>query len=261
MVSPQSNFPPARGGFLFKALLVLVLLSVACAIAWVVLLPSLVASTIHSKTGFTVKIERLSVNPFTANAQVTGLVLQNPSGWPEADFIEVRQFKADLRLWSLISGPLVANDVVADIAHITLVKNRDGVLNTSAFTNGFSGTGSGSGQAGAPAQNGGKRQGFLIHRLSLKFDQLVYADYSRQPPQVRKYNINLNRQMTEVDSVTKIISPLTGSALGVLAGAFGGMSQKDADTLADAVDTLQTAGKKAGESLKNMFRSLDNKKP
>jgi hypothetical protein len=54
---------------------------------------------------------------------------------------------------------------------------------------------------------------------------------------------------------------LTGSALGVMAGAFGGMNPKDAGALSDAIDALQVAGKKAGESLKNLFRSLDNKKP
>jgi hypothetical protein len=264
---PEPRFPsaPTRGGILLKALLAFAVLSVATAIAWIVLLPSLVASTIHSKTGFTVKIDRLSVNPFTANLQLTGLVLQNPEGWPEPGFIAVRKFKADVRLWSLVSGPFVANEVVADIAQVTVVKNQQGLLNTSAFSRGFSGGGSrGSGtpnRAGPPAQSNEKNRGFLIHRLDLKFDKLVYADYSRGSPVVKTYAINLDRELTEVDSMAKIISPLTGSALGVVAGAFGGMSAKDAGALSDAIDALQVAGKKAGESLKNLFRSLDNKKP
>lgn len=263
MAVSQSIFHPARGGFFFRALFFLSVLLVAGAIAWVALLPGLVASSIHSKTGFKVKIDQLSANPFTGTARVSGLVLQNPDGWPEADFIEVRQFRADVRLWSLVSGRLVANEVVADIAQVTLVINQQGRLNTLAFANGFSGGGgpSGGGTGGAPAPGGGKSQGFLIHRLTLKFDKLVYADYSRAKPVVRTYDLNLDREMTEVDSVAKIISPLTGPALGVMAGAFGGMTPKDTDALANAVDTLQSAGKKAGESLKNLFRSLDNKKP
>ena len=172
-----------------------------------------------------------------------------------------RQFKADVKLFPLLAGRFEANEVVADIAHVALVRNQQGVLNTAAFSKGFGGGGNAGGGSSAPAPAGGKNKGFLIHHLVLKFDQLVYADYSGRSPVVKKYDVNLNREMTEVDSVAKLLSPLTGSALGFAATAFGGMNPKDADALTGALDTLQGAGKKAGESLKNLFHSLDNKKP
>jgi len=257
----RSNSRPDRGGVLLKVLLVLGVLFAAAAVAWVVLLPSLVASTIHSKTGFRVKIDRLSVNPLTADALVSGFVLQNPEDWPEANFIEVRRFKADVKLFPLLGGRFEANEVVADIAYVTVVRNQQGVLNTSAFSNGFGGGAPAKGGANAPASPAGKSKGFLIHHLTLKLDQLVFADYSGRSPVIKKYDVNLNREMTEVDSVAKLLSPLTGSALSLVANAFSGLSPKDADLLSGALDTLQGAGKKTGETLKNLFHSLDNKKP
>ena len=62
-----------------KALLFLGLLGGLGAILWVVLLPTAVAVLVRERTGFAVKVDRLSVNPFTGNVSVHGLVLKNPA--------------------------------------------------------------------------------------------------------------------------------------------------------------------------------------
>jgi len=260
-VAPPSAFARRRGGILFKLLLALAGLAVVAVIAWVALLPGIVVSTVHSKTGFGVKVDQLGVNPFTGSVKLKGLVVQNPDGWPEAGFIDLREFSADVHLWPLMGGRFVADEVTLDLAQLTVVTNRDGVLNTTAFSRGFSGPQTGTPAGGSSPASGGGGRGFLIHKLRLKFGKLVYADYSRSRPVVKAYNVQLDRELTEVDSVAKIASPLTGNALGALAAALGGASPRDASTLNDAVDFLQSAGKKTGESLKNLFRSLDNKKP
>lgn len=247
-----------RGGLLFKLLLVLGGLFVLAAAAWVVLLPSLAASTIRAKTGFAVKIDRLAVNPFTANVQISGLVLNNPAGWPEAGFVDLRQFKADAELLSLLSNRFVADEVIVDVAQVTLVRNKDGVLNTDAFKQGLVGPA----EPGKEQPKGtGKKQEFLIRHLVLKFDKLVYADYSGRKPSVKDYNLNLSRDLTDVDSVTKIISPFTGAALGVVTNALGGLFQNSPDVLKELTGGLQDAGKKTGETLKSLFQSLEKKKP
>ncbi|HVU16053.1 MAG TPA: hypothetical protein VHD32_03975 [Candidatus Didemnitutus sp.] len=252
-----------RGGALFKLFVFLVILVALAGAAWVVMLPSLIVSTIHSKTGFVVKIEHLSANPIFGTAHVTGLVLQNPDGWPETGFVEVREFKADVRILPLLGGKFVANDVVADIAQVTLVRNQKGILNSTAFASGFSSPPAA--PQNAPASSSppaaSKSPEFMIHHLLLKFDNLAYADYSGARPVTRKYAINLRSEMTEVDSVAKLLAPLSGSALAVMANAFGGLSPKQADLLNSAVNLLQGSGQKAQDSLKNLFQSLDKKKP
>src|SRR5690606_13364533 len=104
------------------------------ALIWVAFLPQIVAATIRSKTGFAVTVDRLSVNPSTAKVHLGGFLLQNPSGWPEAaPFVELREFRADADLFPLLRGRLQADEVVVDVAQITLVRNKDGVLNAIAF--------------------------------------------------------------------------------------------------------------------------------
>ncbi len=244
---------------MFKLLLGLGVLFLLGVVVWVTLLPSLVASRIHDKTGFAVSVDRLSVNPFTAKVAVTGLVVKNPPGWPVEDFVDLREFRAEAEPLSLLSSRFVADEVVVDLPQITLVRNQQGVLNATVFQDGFTG-GKAAGQPGQPGQGGSKRE-FLIRHLVLKVGKLVYADHSGRRPVVKEYNLDLNRDMRDVDSVTKIISPLTGSALGLVSGAFGGMTKSDPDLLKEVTNALQDAGRKTGEKLKGLLDSLDKKRP
>ena len=243
-------------GILTKLLFLIGLLFVVGAVAWVMWLPGLVVSQIHSKTGFAVKIDDLSVNPFTAKVAIKGLILKNPDGWPAQDFIELREFKADADFWSLFSSRLVANDVVVDIARCTMVKNQQGVLNATAFSTALSG----GGQSG-PAKPKGEKKEFLIKRLVLRFDTLVYADYTPAKPAIKEYHLNFNRELRDVDSMAKIVNPIANASIGMLADALSGVANGRTDLLKDAANAIQAAGKKSGEKLKSLLDSLDKKKP
>jgi hypothetical protein len=254
-----------RGGLLLKLLLLLAVLGALCAITWVVVLPSLVVSTLKAKTGFSVRMDELSVNPFTATVHVGGLVVRNPDGWPEPGFVELRRFEADGRVLSLFTDRLEADRVVLDVAQVTLVRNHDGTLNAAVFKDGLAGA---AGTGGAGSSPGGGRRGFFIKHLVLKFDRLVYADYSGRQPAVKSYEVALKRDLTDVDSLTKIISPFTGTALGLVSGTLGNLFHGRDDLLKsapaavkDTVGTLQDAGRRTGEGLKNLIQSLEKKKP
>ena len=245
-----------KGGIFSKLLLFLVIVSILGAIAWVVFLPRLVVSQIQSKTGFKVTVDHLSVNPLTANVAIKGMILKNPEGWPEENFVDLREFKADAKLGSLFSDRLLADEVVIDVAKCTVVKNKDGQFNAKVFSAGFGGTGS----SGEPKKQGKKRE-FLIKHLVLKFDTLVYADYTGAKPTSKKYDLNLNRDLQDVDSVAKIVNPITTASIGVLTDAIAEALNGKTDLLKDASSAIQGVGKKTGEKLKGLLDSLEKKKP
>lgn len=256
----NSRLSSTRGGLLAKLLVGLVALFLVLAIVWVAFLPGIAASVIHSKTGFAVQIDSLSVNPFTAKVHLKGFVLKNPDGWPEAaPFVQLREFRADADLFPLLGGRLQADEVTVDVAQVTLVKNKDGVLNAVAFKEGLAGKE----QPGAaqPTKPAGEQPPFFIKHLHLKFDKLVYADHSGRTPAVREYNVAINRDLENVDSVVKIVSPFSGAALAVVGDAVGGMFKGAGQILQGAGGILKDGGQKAGETLKGLLQSLEKKKP
>lgn len=264
MKTADSPLASRHGGLIFKLLLAVALLGAVLAIAWVVLLPSLVVSTVRAKTGFNLKVDEMSVNPLGATVHVSGLALRNPDGWPEPAFVDLRRFDADCSLFSLFTDRIEADRVLLDVAQVTLVRNRDGSLNASVFKDGLAGAPAGGGEGPSPS----RRQGFFIKHLVLKFDRLVYADFSGRQPVVKTYDVSLRRDLTDVDSLTKVISPFTGAALGLVSGTLGHLFQGRDDLLQsapaavkDAVGTLQDAGRKTGEGLKSLIQSLEKKKP
>jgi hypothetical protein len=239
-----------------KLLLLLGVLALLVSILWVVLLPTLVVSTIRSRTGFVVQVDRISVNPFTADVAIRGLVMKNPEGWPMAGFVELREFRADANLLSLLGNRFIANEIVVDVAQLTLVVNQQGAMNAVAFKEGLAGRETTDAAKPTPRA----RQEFLIRHLGLRFDKLVYADYSGRRPNIKEYNLSLNRDMRDVDSVTKIISPFTGNVLGLVTNTLGGMFKGNPDLLKELASPLQDAGKTTGEKLKGLLDSLDKRR-
>ena len=254
-----------RGGLPVKLLLIFVALFVLVALAWGLLLPRIVTSTIRSKTGFAVQLDRLSVNPFTAKVHLRGLVLKNPEGWPEESFVSLREFRADADLFPLLGGRLIADEVVVDVERVTLVKDKDGRLNAVAFKEALAGEPATPPPAGEPKPPAPE---FLVRRMVVKFDRLVYADHSGRRPAVKEYNLAIDRELRDVDSVVDLVSPFSGAALVVVSDALGGMFKGSKQILQDAAGMLQDAGgvlkdggKKAGETLKGLFQQLEKKKP
>lgn len=244
-----------HGGAVIRILVVLGILFVLGAILWVLLLPRITASMVHHRTGFVVKVDSMALNPFSANVAIKGLVLTNPAGWPSADFVDLREFRADANLFSLFGSRLLVREIVVDVAQVQLVRNREGTLNALAFQEGLAGKE----ETGTQAKGGTKRE-FMVKHMVLKFDKLVYADYSGRTPVTKTYNLNLNRDMRDVDSVKKIFSPFAGSALGLVSESLGGVFKADPNLIRDATGVLQEAGKKTGEKLKGLFDSLDKQK-
>ncbi len=245
-----------RGGCATKLSLLLAVMAVLVGSAWWLLLPRLIGYTVRAKTGFELSVEKLSINPFTANVTIKGLVLRNPADWPARDFVELREFRADAKLFSLFGSRIEAGEVVVDVAHVTLVRNAQGQLNAVRFKDGFAGEPA----AKAPAPQGKTEPGspFLIKRLVVRLDRITYIDHAGRRPVTKEYPLAINREVRDVDTVAKLISPLYTANVAVVTEALGGMFKDSVDLLKETTGALKEAGQKAGEAVKGL---LDKLKP
>ncbi|MDD3180220.1 MAG: hypothetical protein PHQ04_07685 [Opitutaceae bacterium] len=254
MTLAASRIYQGRGGILKGLLSLLALMPLLLVLAWVFLLPAMVASAIRSRTGFGIMIDRLSANPLTARVELHGLILRNPDGYPVEDFVEVRQFKAGVELYSLLGDRLVADEVMLDVPKLTLVRNEQNQLNALEFRDGLLGK-----EEPAGRQDTGPEKKFLIRHLMLKFDKLVYADHSGKTPSVREYNLRLDRDLHNVTNPWQIFIPLAGG--GGASYATGDIFKTSRDTLNAVADILRGSGKKTGETLRGVFELLEEKLP
>jgi len=122
----------AKGGLFLGGVFALV------AIAWMVFLPAVVEHELRVVTGFDFRVAVLSANPFTGRVVVRGVAAINPPAYPTPDFVDLRELRADMEMFSWItSGRIVVDDLDLDILKITLVRLHDGTTNAGAFMAAF----------------------------------------------------------------------------------------------------------------------------
>jgi hypothetical protein len=254
-----------RGGAVFKLLIFLAVVFCAAALAWMLLLPTLLITQLRQRTGFEASVQSLAANPFTGTIEIRGLIVTNPPTFPVTDFLELRSFSANARIFSLFSDRPVFTSVVVDAARVTIVKREGAVTNVSALSGNFSNP------EQPPLPPNRARKEFLIERLIVRIEEVVIADHSGRVPDVQTYRLSLNQSYANVTGVKQLFTPSTlqgllpfGSALnGFLPGAVG---QALGEVVHDAARTggkmLKRAGQTTGEKINGYFDALEeSKKP
>jgi len=112
----KSRKVPIRGGVFSKLLIFLITVIAFVALGWMIFLPTILTSELRKRSGFDASVERLAVNPVSGTIELRGLVLANPPTFPEHDFVELREFRANAEVTSLFSDRLIFDRVVINVA-------------------------------------------------------------------------------------------------------------------------------------------------
>jgi hypothetical protein len=103
---------------------------------------------------------------------------------------------------------------------------------------------------------------FLIRHLQLRLDKVVLVDAAGSKPSVKEINVAFNQTYKDVTTPTEIATPIVahivanGNSIGDYAGELG---KKALDAARKTGAYLKETGKKAGESLKDIFQSISDK--
>lgn len=245
-----------RGGIVTKLIVVLAAMALVFAVVWVVFLPSIVAKAITSRTGFGVKIENLSVNPFTARFSTKSFVITNPEGFPLSDFVEIQEVTGDIELFSVFSDKLIVEEAVLDISKVALVKNAAGERNGVLFQERLLGPESGEATAvedksAVKPTSEEKSKEFLIKKLRVRIGKVVVADGLGANNKQREFALNFDQSFENVTSPKDVVKPVlvsllqNGAAIADYAGKLG----------KEALESL----KGTGQTLKGLFQSIGDK--
>ncbi|HEU5079323.1 MAG TPA: hypothetical protein VFT72_08915 [Opitutaceae bacterium] len=209
--------------------------------AWIFFLPMILSSTLTKRTGFEVKVERLSMNPFAASVDLEGLSISNPHTFPRPDYVEVRSFQARAPFKTLFGDRPEFDYVKLDAPHVTFVRNTDGTLNANLFYDRLfpsekpdsdeptpekrKPTASPKSPRSQPAAPRNTR--FLIHHLELRVDKITWDDQYSRNPSTRNFDVHLYQVLEEVTDAKQLLTPAMMRAVAPVATAISGLIPGD----------------------------------
>lgn len=244
-----------RGGCLLRLVILLVVLGAAASLAWMVLLPIAFTRAVRERTGFEAEVASMSGNPFTGRVLVRGLVVSNPSAFPVRDFVQVRSFAADLEWWSLLGERWVIDRLDVEVREVALVKRANGPTNLAAFR---------SGVAGATPTPAAAKSPVMIKRLHVRFESLVLADHTVAPPRVRRYQLGIDQEFSNISHLGQLLVPAVLRNFGDEADASNLVSFLPPDLVAKLGETAKTgetwwkaAERKTGEVFRGLLDKLE----
>jgi len=237
------------------------------ALAWMAFLPTVVEHELRAATGFDIHVAVLSANPFTGRVVVRGLTANNPAGYPRPDFIQLRELRAEVRVFSWIfSDRIVIDSIDLDLGKIELVRRRDGTINAGEFVSMFTRRGSGPVSAAGSAASE-KPVKYLVRSLHLRIGQLVVADYSGATPDEKAYGLNIDQTYANVTDPRDLLVPgvvrslrdfgLRSDVARLLPGGFGSALGAAVAGATHLGTEVKGAGKKAKDYLKGLLDKLE----
>lgn len=249
-----------------KTVLLLCVVFAFAALAWMAFLPSVVERELRAVTGFDVRVDVLSANPFTGRVAARGVAARNPGDYPTPEFVDLRSLSADVNVFSYLLGDrLVIESLDVDLGSVEIVRRRDGHSNAGDFVGAFSRR-EGPEAGGAPAKPGRPFQ-YLVKALHLRLDRLVIADYSGSRPEVKTYDLGIDHRFTNVSDPKQLLVPdvvrslysfgLRRDTEQLLPGGFGRALADAVGAAAHVGTKLKDATQKTGEYFRGLLDKLE----
>ena len=270
---------------MLKLVVFLVIFVAIVIAAWVFFLPPLLTSTLEKRTGFTVKVKSLAIDPFRNRVQFSGLVIANPSSFARPDFVEVRSFRAQAQLDTFFTDRLVIDDGEIDVANVALIRNSEGTINAALFSERLlnarkpkgkpkppedpKATKPGQPKPPAPAPKpvpvdpeGAPEKAFLIKRLVVRFERMIVEDYTGTKPVRREYTLNFAHTYENVINTDQFIVGPFMKGFTVVGSAITGLIPGDmSQTLGEATksgrELFREATKKTGDPFRAFMQTLE----
>ena len=248
-----------------KTVLFLCVLFAFAALAWMAFLPAAVERELRAVTGFDVRIDVLSANPFTGRVSARGVAARNPGTYPTPEFVDLRSLSAEVNVFScLLGGRLVIDTLDVDLGSVEIVRRHDGHSNAGDFAGAFSGAG-GDPSGGRPRQ--GKPFQYLVKALHVRLDRLVIADYTGSRPEVKAYALGIDHRFSNVSDPAQLLVPdvvrslyafgLRRDTEQLLPGAFGTALADAVGAAAHVGTKLKDATQRTGDYFKGLLDKLE----
>jgi uncharacterized protein involved in outer membrane biogenesis len=196
-----------------KKIMLFVVIVIVAVIALVFAFRNVIAKQVAerlvaTRTDYGLRIGSLNVSPFKGALSSKNIEILNPPGFSDKQMLVVPNAQIDVDTGSLFRDQKHFKNVVIDLKEVMLVKNKDGKFNFQPITE----------KKQPPAAKGKeKKVNFRIDRFKLTVGDVVYRDYTipvGQKPFEARFPVNIDEELTNVQSIEDIVKPVAAKVLG-----------------------------------------------
>jgi|GEM_PF-2135495 len=233
---------------------ILIIVAVCLVVAAVVLVLSLdgiartaIESQAGAALGTRVAVTNVHIGVVNGSAEIKGLEIANPAGYPAANLLELGRAKVALRIGSLLGDTVQVKEITleAPVLHLAqqgLKTNLQAVLDNAA--------GAGGESEKKPAAKAGKK--FKIDRISISGAKFEYKIGSVPSVLVPLPDVEL-KNITNADGSPVMIKDVIVQVLAAMAKSAAGAA---ADLPGDVKGALEGAGKIGAEGVKKAVEGV-----
>lgn len=252
-----------RGGAMLRIILFLCVVGAGLALAWMLFLPEILATTVKKRTGFEVQIARMSSNPFTGELKADEIVVRNPAGWPSGAFVQIRELKAVMDMSSVFGSRPVVKSAYLDISTVSWVSDAHRASNFQVFEDRRKGEKPQPKKLPAKEKEPEVPREFLVQDLELRYGRLELNDFSGPKPANRELTLNFVKTYKDISDSKKVLAggPPGLSAVGsvVLALFPGPFGEALGSALHEPLLPSKDKNRKLPDPMRGVLEKLEEK--
>ena len=197
---------------LLLTLFILLLLALALAGFYV---PFLIEKYVSHKTDFPTSISNHHLNVFLGEVDFWNTTIENPARFHEPLLANIGELSCHLKPFSLLTEKAYFERLVLDIRSISWVKTATGEVNIDTFLDSLSPSDAPSAQSPSssiktPLVPYHWKQ-FHIDTLIIRIGTLQRIDYTGGVAKASRYNLGINLELHNVESIADIMGPLSAT--------------------------------------------------
>jgi len=168
-----------------------------------------ITTTATAVTGAPTQIKHFSLRVLRQVVHIKGFKMYNPEGFPREVFIDIPEVEIDLNVGALLKKKIHLQRVTLDLNEITVIKNKEGVLNVDALK--IAPSQDETGPKAADKEEAPRKKTeqipLQIDELNLNLGRVIFKDYTKgDPPKTDVYEIGLkNKQYKNITSAQQLM--------------------------------------------------------
>ncbi|MFH0941145.1 MAG: hypothetical protein V1840_04755 [Candidatus Omnitrophota bacterium] len=173
------------------------------------ILKSAVQLTVSHVTGFGVDLDSLKVGIFRPVVDIRGLKVNNPSVYSDRVMLDLPQLYARYVPSEILKGNIDISELTVTLKEFSVIKNADGTTNVGELK----GMGGVKEEGPKKSASPSKKTNVHIGLLRLKLGRVLYKDNSIQPPSVKLYNLNINKEFHDISDLRSVVRLIVAESL------------------------------------------------